>query len=85
MTASTGAGGSAPKHVEQFLREGHLLWDSLGEYCALVPVVEAAGGVITDWSGKPLGLESDGSVLAAGDAQLHKQALAVLREGMGPA
>lgn len=55
------------------------------DYCALVPVVEAAGGVITDWSGKPLGLESDGSVLAAGDAQLHKQALAVLREGMGPA
>ncbi len=33
----TGAGGSAPKHVQQFLREGHLRWDSLGEYCALVP------------------------------------------------
>ncbi|MBU2500925.1 NADP-dependent isocitrate dehydrogenase [bacterium] len=36
----TGAGGSAPKHVEQFLREGHLRWDSLGEYCALVPSFE---------------------------------------------
>lgn len=36
----TGAGGSAPKHVEQFLREGHLRWDSLGEYCALVPSLE---------------------------------------------
>ena len=36
----TGAGGSAPKHVEQFLREGHLRWDSLGEYCALVPALE---------------------------------------------
>lgn len=33
----TGAGGSAPKHVQQFLQEGHLRWDSLGEYCALVP------------------------------------------------
>ncbi|MBU8869528.1 MAG: NADP-dependent isocitrate dehydrogenase [Gemmatimonadales bacterium] len=36
----TGAGGSAPKHVQQFLKEGHLRWDSLGEYCALVPAFE---------------------------------------------
>ena len=36
----TGAGGSAPKHVQQFLAEGHLRWDSLGEYCALVPSLE---------------------------------------------
>ncbi len=36
----TGAGGSAPKHVQQFLAEGHLRWDSLGEYCALVPSFE---------------------------------------------
>ena len=36
----TGAGGSAPKHVQQLLKEGHLRWDSLGEYCALVPAVE---------------------------------------------
>jgi isocitrate dehydrogenase len=36
----TGAGGSAPKHVQQFLDEGHLRWDSLGEYCALVPSFE---------------------------------------------
>ena len=38
----TGAGGSAPKHVLQFLEEGHLRWDSLGEYCALVPSLELA-------------------------------------------
>jgi isocitrate dehydrogenase len=38
----TGAGGSAPKHVDQFLKEGHLRWDSLGEYCALVPSLELA-------------------------------------------
>ncbi len=38
----TGAGGSAPKHVQQFVKEGHLRWDSLGEYCALVPSFEQA-------------------------------------------
>lgn len=38
----TGAGGSAPKHVQQMLEEGHLRWDSLGEYCALVPALELA-------------------------------------------
>jgi isocitrate dehydrogenase len=31
----TGAGGSAPKHVQQLVEEGHLRWDSLGEFCAL--------------------------------------------------
>ena len=39
----TGAGGSAPKHVQQFVKEGHLRWDSLGEYCALVPSLELMG------------------------------------------
>ncbi|RLB73375.1 MAG: NADP-dependent isocitrate dehydrogenase [Deltaproteobacteria bacterium] len=38
----TGAGGSAPKHVAQFLKEGHIRWDSLGEFCALVPSLEQA-------------------------------------------
>jgi isocitrate dehydrogenase len=38
----TGAGGSAPKHVEQLMKENHLRWDSLGEYCALVPSIEMA-------------------------------------------
>jgi len=36
----TGAGGSAPKHVQQFLEEGHLRWDSLGEYMALAASFE---------------------------------------------
>ena len=31
----TGAGGSAPKHVQQLVQENHLRWDSLGEFCAL--------------------------------------------------
>merc|ERR1711862_529031 len=36
----TGAGGSAPKHVQQFEKEGHLRWDSLGEYLALACAYE---------------------------------------------
>ncbi|MFZ1291268.1 MAG: NADP-dependent isocitrate dehydrogenase [Melioribacteraceae bacterium] len=36
----TGAGGSAPKHVQQLIKENHLRWDSLGEYSALVPSLE---------------------------------------------
>ena len=36
----TGAGGSAPKHVQQFLEEGHLRWDSLGEFLALAASFE---------------------------------------------
>ena len=40
----TGAGGSAPKHVQQFLEEGHLRWDSLGEFLALAASLEHLGG-----------------------------------------
>merc|ERR1711972_1002951 len=36
----TGAGGSAPKHVQQFQKEAHLRWDSLGEYLALTVAIE---------------------------------------------
>ena len=39
----TGAGGSAPKHVEQFMEEGHLRWDSLGEFLALAVSLEFYG------------------------------------------
>ena len=39
----TGAGGSAPKHVQQFEKEGHLRWDSLGEYLALTVSLEDLG------------------------------------------
>jgi isocitrate dehydrogenase len=41
----TGAGGSAPKHVQQFVKEGHLRWDSLGEYLALAVSLEHLGTV----------------------------------------
>jgi isocitrate dehydrogenase len=39
----TGAGGSAPKHVQQFVQEGHLRWDSLGEFLALGESLEHLG------------------------------------------
>ena len=39
----TGAGGSAPKHIEQFLEEGYLRWDSLGEFLALAVSLEHLG------------------------------------------
>ena len=39
----TGAGGSAPKHVQQFVKEGHLRWDSLGEYLAVAACLEDMG------------------------------------------
>jgi len=54
----------------------------LYDYCALVPVVEGAGGVMTDWHGIPLTLQhheaSRGRVVAAANPSLHAEAVAVL-------
>jgi len=50
----------------------------LYDYAAVVPIVKGAGGVITDWRGRALGMEGDGTVLAAGDRSLHAAALEVL-------
>jgi len=51
----TGAGGSAPKHVEQFLEEGHLRWDSLGEFLALGVSLEFFGDKNNNPKAKILG------------------------------
>merc|ERR1712240_931567 len=51
----TGAGGSAPKHVEQFLKEGHLRWDSLGEYLATAIGVQELGARVNDEKASELG------------------------------
>jgi len=48
------------------------------DYLGPAGVIEAAGGVITDWQGQPLGLESDGRVIAAATPELHRQAMAIL-------
>ncbi len=50
----------------------------LHDFAALVPVVEGAGGCMRDWSGRPLGRDSDGRVIAAGDPALVDQTLALL-------
>ena len=49
------------------------------DYLSMVNLVHSAGGVITDWDGAALGVNSDGRVLAAATAQLHTQALEALR------
>jgi myo-inositol-1(or 4)-monophosphatase len=49
-------------------------WD----WAALVPVVEGAGGRVTDWSGRALGLGSPGDVLAVGDPALLDEAVRAL-------
>merc|ERR1712196_394103 len=51
----TGAGGSAPKHVQQFQKENHLRWDSLGEYLALAVSLEEMGAKTGDAKIKQLG------------------------------
>jgi len=48
------------------------------DFCALKPVVEGAGGVITDWQGKALTIKSNGSVIATASHALHREALAFL-------
>ncbi len=60
----TGAGGSAPKHVEQFLKEGHLRWDSLGEYCALVPSLELVADSAGNQKAKVLAEALDAAIAA---------------------
>jgi myo-inositol-1(or 4)-monophosphatase len=49
-------------------------WD----WAALGPVVEGAGGVVTDWAGNQLRLGADGTALASANASLHEAALKVL-------
>jgi inositol-phosphate phosphatase / L-galactose 1-phosphate phosphatase / histidinol-phosphatase len=48
------------------------------DFCAMVPVVEGAGGVATDWRGGRLDLASDGRILVAGDRRTHDAAIALL-------
>lgn len=65
----------ASGHVDLVVESGLKPYD----FMALVPVIESAGGVITDWSGKPLTISSKGRVLAAGDPRVHDEVLEVLK------
>jgi inositol-phosphate phosphatase/L-galactose 1-phosphate phosphatase/histidinol-phosphatase len=64
----------ASGHVDLVVENSLKLYD----FAALVPVVKGAGGLITDWQGSELDMNSDGSVLAAGDPATHRAASAVL-------
>ena len=67
----TGAGGSAPRHVQQFLEEGHLRWDSLGEFCALVASFEHFGEVFNSEQAKLLAETLDQAI---GEHLEHRRA-----------
>jgi histidinol phosphatase-like enzyme (inositol monophosphatase family) len=60
--------------VDLVIEAGLKTWD----LAALRPVIEGAGGVVTDWRGRPLDLESDGRIAAAGDPNCHARALELL-------
>ncbi|HTR84859.1 MAG TPA: histidinol-phosphatase [Reyranella sp.] len=64
----------AAGHVDLVVENDLKLYD----FAALVPVVKGAGGRITDWRGAELDMNSDGSMLAAGDAAVHRAAQALL-------
>jgi histidinol phosphatase-like enzyme (inositol monophosphatase family) len=48
------------------------------DFMALVPVIEGAGGIVSDWQGAPLTTASDGRIVAAGDPRVHESALKLL-------
>jgi inositol-phosphate phosphatase/L-galactose 1-phosphate phosphatase/histidinol-phosphatase len=60
--------------LDLVVEEGLKLYD----FAALVPVIEGAGGLMRDWSGRPLDRDSDGRVVAAGDPALLEAALSML-------
>lgn len=71
----TGAGGSAPKHVQQFVKEGHLRWDSLGEYLALAVALEELGAKSDNEAANLLGktlTEATGRLLQANQSPSRK-------------
>ena len=66
----TGAGGSAPKHVNQLLEENHLRWDSLGEFLALGASLEDLGSKSDNEQAKTAGQDARrGDRQAAGEQQ----------------
>ena len=64
----------ASGHVDLVVEASLKLYD----FAALVPVIKGAGGLITDWKGGELDMNSDGSVLAAGDAKVHAESMGIL-------
>ena len=50
------------------------------DFMALVPVIESAGGMVTDWQGNPLNLKSSGQILATANMTLHQQCLSIIKQ-----
>lgn len=48
---------------------------ALHDWAALVPIVSGAGGVVSDWQGRPVGTDDSGQIIAAGDARCHAEVL----------
>lgn len=67
-------GLAASGHLDAVIESGLKLYD----FAALIPVVEGAGGRMTDWRGRPLDADSAGDVIAAGDERLIEQIAALL-------
>jgi len=67
-------GLTASGHLDAVIESGLQLYD----FAALIPVVEGAGGRMTDWQGRPLDARSPGEVIAAGDERLIEQIAALL-------
>jgi inositol-phosphate phosphatase/L-galactose 1-phosphate phosphatase/histidinol-phosphatase len=53
--------------------------NGIHDFLPLVPVIEGAGGIVTDWEGRTLGVHSGDKVLAAGDRRMHAAALKLIR------
>jgi histidinol phosphatase-like enzyme (inositol monophosphatase family) len=51
----------------------------LHDFAAVIPVIEGAGGIVTDWKGQRMNLHSPGDTLACGDARVHAEAVALIR------
>ena len=66
-------GQLASGHLDIVIESGLKPYD----FCALVPIIENAGGKITDWQGQPIDINSGGNVIACGDSKLHKKILSV--------
>ncbi|TWA82886.1 histidinol phosphatase-like enzyme (inositol monophosphatase family) [Azospirillum brasilense] len=69
----------ASGHIDLVIEAGLQPYD----YLAMQPVIEGAGGLITDWEGKPLTMESDGRVVAAATADLHAETIAAIARAAG--
>ena len=50
------------------------------DYCAQVPIIAGAGGLVTDWQGNPAGLGGDGRIIAAGDPKLHAEMVVLINQ-----